>query len=362
MQRRPHITAVVIPKGKGKFMSHIDNTMVVHWNVFKLFVPLQSIDRWMVVQMCFITAALLQGVLISTLGKQNAGEHKIQPQPTEEDTGANSTRRALITDKSLTHFSRILFPLCYPVFNFVYWTQLIGVQAKQKWFVYSWQGGGLTPALTLTLPRHDSEEFGCIFLQFCPKRDFFVCVLWSTNCIKFCEQWSKHTKNLSVHWAFSGLQFNVLSVVKQNSFIRAHFGWFWQQWSVLVGYFTTKCFGDKIHLVTTNGNLLCFVGLFVCRNNRDQHPCVCECVVCKQLRCYWQKMAGPHPSHPLPPLKCDFWAAWAILSKFCFHKQYIYFFKKFFHPNFFSPPKIFSHFHFLCISGCFMPSWVVKKN
>ena len=26
-----------------------------------------------------------------------------------------------------------------------------------------------------------------------------------------------------------------------------------------------------------------------------------------------------------------------------------------------SPPKRFSHFHFLCISACFMPSWVLKK-
>ncbi len=37
------------------------------------------------------------------------------------------------------------------------------------------------------------------------------------------------------------------------------------------------------------------------------------------------------------------------------------FFSKFSPQIFFSPPKKFSHFHFLCISGCFMPSWVLKK-
>ncbi len=38
------------------------------------------------------------------------------------------------------------------------------------------------------------------------------------------------------------------------------------------------------------------------------------------------------------------------------------FIKKKFHPQIlFSPPKKFPTFTFLCISGCFRPSWVLKK-
>ncbi len=60
-----------------------------------------------------------------------------------------------------------------------------------------------------------------------------------------------------------------------------------------------------------------------------------------------------------PPLqKYDFWAAQAILSNFCFQKFIFLFF--YFSKFFFTSKKNFLTFNFLCISGCFMPFWVLK--
>ncbi len=61
----------------------------------------------------------------------------------------------------------------------------------------------------------------------------------------------------------------------------------------------------------------------------------------------------------------DFWAARAISGNFCFQKKIflsIYFSNCFSPKLFFHFQKKFPTFTFLCIFGCYMPSWVLKKN
>ncbi len=101
-------------------------------------------------------------------------------------------------------------------------------------------------------------------------------------------------------------------------------------------------------------------------------PVVCP-VVCPG------RTSAPPPTPKLPP-KHDFWAAQAILSNFCFWKKKnwhtpqnffcpkFFFIQNFFHSKFFFIQIFFFHlqknfptFTFLCISGCFMLSWVLKK-
>ena len=80
------------------------------------------------------------------------------------------------------------------------------------------------------------------------------------------------------------------------------------------------------------------------------HMSLCDVSGCLSV-CPFQETPPP------PPTKCDFWAAQAILSNFHFQKK-----KKKKIQIFFSPPKKFPTFTFLCISGCFMPSWVLKRK